>query len=344
MTYFKVENFKKFDALEVKNIGQFNLIVGDNNVGKTCLLEALLVEVDKIELPFGGNIGNTISLENLFYSLVNRRVVKAEDVLSLFDNKKIDVFSYFSKDGNDIKFNFNDKQSTIENSTQFIKIPYFVSIEKNELIETDFSEKFFLRSKADFNYPMVCFINQDFDLLSLYNRLSTKSEKDYLINTLKVVFPTIQNVEFKEDYKGISKTFIFTFEDKDEFIPLNYLGDGFKRIFYVVLKALSLKGKRLMIDEIEIGIHHSRQKDFFINLFKICKELDVQLFATTHSKECAENFVEAGKILDESIQQELRLIELYEVKNDIFSGTISGIDNIEYSVRNEPFRGENIYG
>ncbi len=46
LTYFKVENFKKFDSLEVNDIGQFNLIVGDNNVGKTCLLEALLVDND----------------------------------------------------------------------------------------------------------------------------------------------------------------------------------------------------------------------------------------------------------------------------------------------------------
>ena len=50
LTYFKVENFKKFDSLEVNDIGQFNLIVGDNNVGKTCLLEALLFDEDPQQL------------------------------------------------------------------------------------------------------------------------------------------------------------------------------------------------------------------------------------------------------------------------------------------------------
>ena len=44
LSYFKVENFKRFDSLEVNDIGQFNLIVGDNNVGKTSLLEALLFD------------------------------------------------------------------------------------------------------------------------------------------------------------------------------------------------------------------------------------------------------------------------------------------------------------
>ena len=44
LTYFKVENFKRFDSLELTDIGQFNLVVGDNNVGKTSLLEALCVD------------------------------------------------------------------------------------------------------------------------------------------------------------------------------------------------------------------------------------------------------------------------------------------------------------
>ena len=46
LTYFKVENFKRFEAFEMNNLGQFNLIVGDNNVGKTSVLEALLIEGD----------------------------------------------------------------------------------------------------------------------------------------------------------------------------------------------------------------------------------------------------------------------------------------------------------
>ncbi|QYS92496.1 ATP-binding protein [Flavobacterium covae] len=191
----------------------------------------------------------------------------------------------------------------------------------SELIELSFGENFFLNINEKFNYPMVSFSNKELDVLSLYNRLSTKKEKESLLQTLKVIFPSVQNVEYKVEYKTIPNTFIFTFEDKDEFIPLNYLGDGFKRIFYVVLKALSLKGKRIMIDEIEIGIHHSRQKDFFINLFKICKELDVQLFATTHSNECIKAFVEASTEVEN--EKEVRVIKLEEStdKTKIYSST-----------------------
>jgi AAA15 family ATPase/GTPase len=42
LTHFHIKNFKKLEDVELPNIGHFNLIVGDNNVGKTTLLEALL--------------------------------------------------------------------------------------------------------------------------------------------------------------------------------------------------------------------------------------------------------------------------------------------------------------
>ena len=43
----EINGFKKFIDLKIDNIKQFNLIVGDNNVGKTSLLEALLIDYDK---------------------------------------------------------------------------------------------------------------------------------------------------------------------------------------------------------------------------------------------------------------------------------------------------------
>ena len=41
-----IRNFKCFEELKIEGCGQFNLILGDNNVGKTSVLEALLVDVE----------------------------------------------------------------------------------------------------------------------------------------------------------------------------------------------------------------------------------------------------------------------------------------------------------
>ena len=133
----------------------------------------------------------------------------------------------------------------------------------------------------------------------------------------------------RENFEDLKSVFLISFEDKDEFVPLNFLGDGFKRIFYIVLKALSLKGKRILIDEIEIGIHYSKMKDFWVNLMKVCKELDVQLFATTHSQECIESYLEASKEINE---KDIRLIRLQENKDKSIKAICYKEEYIEYVV------------
>ena len=37
----KIKNFRAFRHLQIERLGRVNLIVGQNNVGKTCLLDAL---------------------------------------------------------------------------------------------------------------------------------------------------------------------------------------------------------------------------------------------------------------------------------------------------------------
>ena len=46
LSNFKIKSFRQFENLELSNLGQFNLILGDNNMGKISLLEALMFTVD----------------------------------------------------------------------------------------------------------------------------------------------------------------------------------------------------------------------------------------------------------------------------------------------------------
>ena len=178
------------------------------------------------------------------------------------------------------------------------------------------------------NFPLVCFNDTPLgeETIKLYNKLSAK-EEDLLLNALKIIDENIENIKFKDEYEDIKKVFLL--KKQEEFIPLNYMGDGFKRIFYIVLKMLSLRGKRILIDEIEIGVHYSKMKHFWVNIFKVCKELDVQLFATTHSEECIEAYVEASK---ETNEKDIRLIRLQENKDKSIKAICYPFETVEYFV------------
>jgi AAA15 family ATPase/GTPase len=68
---FTVENFKAFKSLELKDLGHINIFVGDNNVGKTCLLQALALSYFTEQIfPYekkDAKIRNLFVLHQAFY-------------------------------------------------------------------------------------------------------------------------------------------------------------------------------------------------------------------------------------------------------------------------------------
>jgi AAA15 family ATPase/GTPase len=77
-------------------------------------------------------------------------------------------------------------------------------------------------------------------------------------------------------------------------LPLSLFGDAMNRIADIILKIINNQDSILLIDEIENGIHHSNQTAFWDFLYKLAEQLNVQIFATTHSLEMTEAFIKAG--------------------------------------------------
>ncbi|MCX7093461.1 MAG: AAA family ATPase [Methylobacter sp.] len=84
-------------------------------------------------------------------------------------------------------------------------------------------------------------------------------------------------------------------------VPLNSLGDGMVRILQLALKLVSAKGGFLLIDEFENGLHYSTQEKVWALLFEMAERLDIQVFATTHSWDCVQNFTKVA-LTNETIE------------------------------------------
>ena len=78
------------------------------------------------------------------------------------------------------------------------------------------------------------------------------------------------------------------------------MGDGVNRFCYFAIAMLSRRPQYLLIDEIENGIHHSVQKEVWTAIGQVARDLDIQVFATTHSLEMIraayEAFSESGNL------------------------------------------------
>lgn len=76
--------------------------------------------------------------------------------------------------------------------------------------------------------------------------------------------------------------------------PLSSFGDGMRRVLLMGVSLAMVRGGVLLVDEIESAIHAEALDASFQWLQRACRELDVQLFTTTHSLEAVDALVAAG--------------------------------------------------
>ena len=113
-------------------------------------------------------------------------------------------------------------------------------------------------------------------------------------------------------------------------VPLRSFGDGMNRLFGIALSLANAEGGVLLIDEFENGLHYSVQPDVWRMIFQLSKRLNVQVFATTHSKDTVHAFQEtAAESEEEAMQIKLRLI------GDDNVAVVTDKDELEIATRHD---------
>ncbi|MBD2130558.1 AAA family ATPase [Microcoleus sp. ZQ-A2] len=129
--------------------------------------------------------------------------------------------------------------------------------------------------------------------LRLLSKASFQNFKPDVINLLRQVDPGIIDIEILLAPDSISSRFnAYIHHKKFGLAPLSIFGDGVRRLLHIALKLASVQGGILLIDELEVTIHTEALQDSYKWLIRWCKELDVQLFATTHSLEAVDSLLE----------------------------------------------------
>lgn len=287
--YFKVENFKRFTSLELKDIGQFNLIVGDNNVGKTSVLEALLFDEDAA--TFAGR---------LKYLLAN---------IKKFTNLKESYLDFFINRNNPKWFDLTICRFIINPNDLYPELNYVrgqsrLLWKKLANAAQDFQTN---NNVYNINFPFLpATPTYTHELTELYAKhiQEVRSRKLQFINDLKIIVPNIESIEVSSSTANENVLRIQQ-NDREDVMPLAMFGDGIIKLFRVLIEIIVNQGNRLMIDEIDAGLHYSRMKDFWRTILKSAQANKVQLFITTHNLECLTYFKE---VLEEPEMQEFQAL------------------------------------
>lgn len=358
LTYFKVENFKRFDALELTDIGQFNLIVGDNNVGKTSLLEALQVSLHgaetlynyhktlglrgvdlnaKRKLDLDGNVTSVeYPTENYFDYLLKTRtkaLTVTFRILTDSDDTHIDDFNnvYLRQPGEfEFKFHKEENKSISDSAIGHqVKIVNSINEVVLNLHQDDLNNAYHNRY-----LPIVLFRPKNAgELFNDFQKSIGKSRKlrDEFIANLKFILPKIEEIQSLE-IGGVDVLSV-GLEGEDEFTPLNAFGEGTQRTFEILIEILKNKGARLCIDEVDTGIHYSRLKSLLNSIVNLALLNDVQLFMTTHSLECQQAFAEVFEDPDMvQHQAKVRQFSLLEKPDGQVVANAHNFEQLQYAL------------
>jgi len=299
----EIKNFKCFKDFKAEGFGRVNLIGGKNNVGKTAFMEAcFLGSVEKKTKKF---IERSLIIElhrnslNFLMEWINdfKKFKRKYEKALIEINKSIENKSLnFIVLSNDLKenFDFDNMLKTFfeKESPPLINNSKFISVGNN------------------FNNYLVNFIdeikltNKEDDLNIILNELFNIEKIDIIKN----------KVMLKKDSK---------------YLLLSEFGDGVKHFLNIILALYLNKNDILYLDEIENGIHYTNLDKLWEIILTISKQQNVQVFATTHSKECIESYARVAKRLED---EEIKYIKMSRLKDGKIMAGVRDYDMLQYTM------------
>lgn len=163
------------------------------------------------------------------------------------------------------------------------------------------------------------------DITQLWDTVALTPDEDRAIAALRPIYgDTIQRVAAIADPRlRNQRRLMVSRQDQPRPVPLRSLGEGAVRMFGVALALANSSGGVLLLDEVENGIHHSIQSDFWKMVIQAAQDNAVQVLATTHSRDCIKGFRQAAIALETAYCPVVRLTQRH---GKLFTTTFEGND------------------
>ncbi|HEU5374969.1 MAG TPA: AAA family ATPase [Ktedonobacteraceae bacterium] len=355
----EIQNFRGFRHLQIERLGRVNLIVGKNNIGKSSLLEALelyarrgipsliwqlLRTRDEVKNAYSRSEENLdellTALKYLFYGRkeVNDNSVSIHigPLNSLDDTLSISV-GWFAREF-DAQEGLSrwqplqpDEYLSVDNSVPRLKVSF----------GQDFKADYPLQVRPHRIGPSrrlnsVSIGANGLDKVrtsSLWDRVTLTALDGEVLNALQIVAPGVIGLSFIGEEGALhTRVPLIRLKDIEEPLPLASLGNGMFRILSIVLALADARNGMLLVDEIENGIHYTIHHELWALIFRLARQLDVQVFATTHSWDCIEAFQKAAA---EDKQEEGMLLRLSLGAHDEIKATLYDERRLEIATREQ---------
>lgn len=317
----EIERFRGIWQLSVPHFNHVNLIVGDNNCGKTSFLEALLLlrnpedftNILRIarmrdSLAMYGGISAYESLLALFPHSSNEeetaRMIslkarcRGEDVLYLLQGN-VKTIMLDSEEQNRIPSysirNFRKFKDSVPSECQAFQGNLLVRTGNNQRQnEVSFHEYSTVSGRDITSRHLLNMVYlAPFDHLrggNFTRILTNESYKELCVQILQLFDPGITDLLLLKNENTNRPIECVKHNDLGT-MPLSSYGDGIKKVLSIASGIARAVNGVLLIDEVETAIHSRYFEDIFRFIASACRKFDVQVFVTSHSIEAIDGFL-----------------------------------------------------
>jgi len=295
-TNLNINSYRKLDGIQIKKLSRVNIFAGGNNMGKTSVLEAFYLISQLNDIPaflelerYRGKFLSQFHSKWIDKNFINPILIEGE-----FNNSIVDLnYTKSTTEENIEKSGYLDSitaEAHIDGNTLISQIHLYSNKEPqlnfrkaNILCLAAFTSPYRYNEKLLHTAHKLAVENRYFDRVIEFirNHLDNSIEKIDLVND-----------EGENRFKVTSTSI-------DKAVDITKYGEGLQRVFEIALLLGYCRNGILCIDEIDSAIHKTLLQKFTAFIQKTSAEFNVQVFLSTHSKECIDAFVENGYPDDE---------------------------------------------
>lgn len=355
----EIKSFRGIRSLKLDNLAQINILTGDNNCGKTSVLEVL----ESFGQPDDFRTWRSL-IRKEARSPIPWGISYYEGFYDLFDiNSSQKVIDYTIETGNDkigiLLTATESEEELTEEEYNKIQGLAFIKDDKEETL----SENYLVVPKLEMGIKVngkSAGCDALYEGQRRYLPVRKKTAEDFMKHRNCVYISPIRHAEgnifldqvldnpelyeemltilreFDEDIVSINYSYdenrgvgrgVYKILTKSlkKALPLNMYGDGMKKAVLLISAVIKAQNGVLLLDEFETAIHTSAMDKVFTWILKSCKKLNVQVFLTSHSKEAIDRILKCAP----EIREDMAVYTLYKEETETSVRRLSAEKAIE---------------
>ena len=318
-----IENFRGISKLALDQLGRVNVLVGDNGIGKSTILDALFAIIDPNdpELFLRTNLFRRVQQINedfwksffknfesqkgftLKAASETERTIKVTPKIfkeGSLKNVQLGAGQKLPKIGSIIglEVEFSEQAKTYRSSIAFLEIGGRPQVD----IKGDVS----FQNKLAVHYLNDETFFQQQNIIETFDKVAKARQKGRLIELLQKFVPTIKNLELGKNAVMVDDS---AFEAT--LVNANIYGNGFLRALQIACQAITGETQILLIDEVENGLYVKKQKAVWETILDLVKDSKKQFFLTTHSYEMVQSLQQVAQA-----KKQADLVKLIRLQKD----------------------------